>query len=90
MADTTPELAQYQSDHDILIELRTEMRLLRDTLKTSFDGTKEMLTDHETRLRLIEKNGNRFLGRQSIVGALIGSGFALLCALVSALQIHVP
>jgi hypothetical protein len=88
MAETTPELAQYQSDHDILIELRTEMRLLRETVKASFDGTGSLLKDHEERLRAIEKEANRWLGRQSIVGAMIGCAFALLCAVVSAFQIH--
>ncbi len=55
MSETTLELAQYQTDHDILIELRTEMRLLRETLKEAGDGTKESLTDHEKRLRFIER-----------------------------------
>jgi len=55
MTDTTPELAQYQSDHDILIELRTEMRLLRDTIKETFAGNASKLEDHEIRLRFIER-----------------------------------
>lgn len=72
MTETTAELAQYQTDHDILIELRTEMRLLRDTVKESFDGTKTVLNDHEARIRGIEKEANRWIGRQSIIGGAIG------------------
>jgi hypothetical protein len=29
MADTQRDIAEYQSDHDVLIELRTEMRAVR-------------------------------------------------------------
>jgi hypothetical protein len=49
------DLAQYQTDHDILIELRTEMRLLRETIRSSADGTQTKLDDHEKRLRFIER-----------------------------------
>jgi hypothetical protein len=88
MTETLPELAQYQSDHDILIELRTEMRLLRETVKASFDGTSRIIDDHELRLRAIEKEANRFIGRQSISGAVIGSIVALVAAVITAIRIH--
>jgi hypothetical protein len=55
MAETISELAQYQSDHDILIEMSTEVRLLRQSIDKAADGTKETLTDHERRLRFIER-----------------------------------
>jgi hypothetical protein len=55
MAETTLELAQYQTDHDILIELRTEMRLLRETIKESSNGVNGKIDDHEKRLRFIER-----------------------------------
>lgn len=45
----------YQSDHDLLIELRTEMRGLRDEVRKLNDGNAEKIADHETRLRRIER-----------------------------------
>src|SRR5665213_1380071 len=48
MAETSPERAQYQTDHDILIELRTEMRLLRQTIDKAADGTQTKIDDHES------------------------------------------
>jgi len=46
---------QNTSDHDLLIELRTEMRGMRDDIKKMNDGTVQTLADHEIRIRKIEK-----------------------------------
>lgn len=55
MAETNlSELVEYQNDHDVLIELRTEMRGLRADLKNMTDNLGKSVTDHETRLRIIE------------------------------------
>jgi hypothetical protein len=83
MADTTPELARYQSDHDLLVRIDERMNGMHDKVTKLTD-------DHEERLRILEKEANRFIGRQSMVGALIGSVFALLCALITAFRIHFP
>lgn len=55
MADNIPELAQYQNDHDLLVALNTEMRLLRQDIKDMKDDGRLTLADHETRLRFIER-----------------------------------
>lgn len=48
------ELHEYKTDHDILLELRVEMRLLREDIKEMKDETKTTIADHESRIRLIE------------------------------------
>jgi hypothetical protein len=66
------------SDHDLLIELRTEMQGVRRDIKELTDGTAGKLSDHETRLRFIEKY---VWGAIAIIGFinLIGiSGFVYL------------
>ena len=39
MAETQQDIAQYQSDHDVLIEVRTEMRGMRGDIKEMKDDT---------------------------------------------------
>ena len=43
------------TDHDLLIELKSEMVGLRADVKDLKDGTKERIRDHEVRLRFIER-----------------------------------
>jgi hypothetical protein len=43
-----------QTDHDLLIELRTEMRGMRIDIKNIADGTSLKMADHETRIRTLE------------------------------------
>ena len=43
------------SDHDLLIELKSEMVGLRADVKDLKDVTKERISDHEVRLRFIER-----------------------------------
>lgn len=49
------DLAQYQNDHDLLVSLTTEMRLLREDIREMKDGNRVTLQDHENRLRFIER-----------------------------------
>ena len=44
-----------ESDHDILIELRGEVKGLRQDVTDMRDNTKTILVDHETRLRFLER-----------------------------------
>lgn len=43
-------------DHDLLIELRTQMIAVRDDIKKLSDTTVFQLGDHEVRLRKVEKS----------------------------------
>lgn len=43
------------NDHDLLIELRTEIIGMRTDIKAMKDDSKETIADHEVRLRFIER-----------------------------------
>jgi hypothetical protein len=77
-------------DHDLLIELKTEVRALRGDIKELKDGTAQQLSnlkddhvtrkeheDHETRIRFVEKY---VWGAIAIIGLinLIGFGTVLV------------
>lgn len=47
-------LAEYQNDHDVLVELRTEFRGMRIDIKALTETTGQRVADHEARLRIIE------------------------------------
>jgi len=88
MAETTTDLAQYQTDHDILIELRTEMRLLRETVKNSFDSGTKQLDDHESRLRVLENSHSQYFNRQSLgSGSIVTVAATILVAILHVLHI---
>lgn len=50
------DMENQQLDHDVLIELRTEMRAIRADIKELKDGTSGKITDHENRIRLLESD----------------------------------
>jgi len=84
MTDIEPkEYADYKSDHDLLIELRVVSSEIRKDIKDLKDGTHDMLTDHELRLRVLEKDSNRWVGRQSTIGGAIGVAAAFIAAFIS-------
>lgn len=83
MADSLSEIDRYQTDHDVLIELRTEMKGVREDLRDIKTGNARVTDDHEKRLRELERLSERWLGKQSIASALIGAAFALACAWIS-------
>jgi hypothetical protein len=72
MVDTTPELAQYQSDHDLLIELRTEFRGMREDIKGLKDSNDTISDDHEQRIRALERQQWTIGGAASAVGIIAG------------------
>ena len=52
MAERTPG---QNEDHDLLIELRAEMRAVRADIKELKDGMALTIKDHETRIRYLEE-----------------------------------
>ena len=72
------------SDHDLLIELRTEMRGVRDDIKDLKDNTAGRLNDHEARLRQLEEQKDRWLGKQSVIGGFIGAVIVFIGSILSA------
>lgn len=59
-----------QTDHDLLVEIRQDVKYIR-----------EMVSDHERRIRVIEQQHNRWLGRD---GAIV-FGISLITSLVVAI-----
>jgi hypothetical protein len=51
MAETLKELAEYQNDHDVLIDLRADVRGMRSDIKRLTDATTIKTDDHEKRIR---------------------------------------
>lgn len=70
-----------EGDHDLLIELRTEMKGLRTDIRELKDGTNDRITDHETRLVALEKS-------KTIQNTLMSIGIGLLSLLVGLLLFH--
>jgi hypothetical protein len=71
-AENPRALAEYQSDHDVLIELRTEMRGMRSDIKDLRNGTSERITDHELRLRALERRVWIASGAATVAGIIGG------------------
>lgn len=88
MSDRRTPNPQGTQDHDLLIELRTEMRGVRDDIQKLTDGTAKRLSDLETdhvtqkerddlenRMRFVEKY---VWGAIAIVGLVNLVGFAYI------------
>ncbi len=63
------------SDHDVLLEVRGDVKSIKERLA-------EECGDHETRIRALEAFENRILGWAGIVGAVGGVGGAFLGSFV--------
>ena len=73
-------LKQNMDDHDLLIELRTEMRGVREDIQELNSGTAAKLTDLETRMRFVEKY---VWGAIGIIGLINLIGFAYIVSLLN-------
>lgn len=88
----TPRSAVYnRDDRDLLVELRTEMKAVRDDIQSLKDGvalrlsnleqnavSKIQFDDHETRIRKIERYQLLQMGAVGIVAAFITQVINLL------------
>ena len=61
-----------QTDHDLLVEIRQDVKYIRETV-----------SDHERRIRVIEQQYNRWLGRDGVIVAGISMGVSGAVALIS-------
>ena len=81
VAPVLPIVQQNNDDHNILLEFRaetiTELRNIRIDIKNITDGTGATLTDHETRLRSIEKYAWIAIGGLYIINIALGIYLAL-------------
>ena len=74
-----------QSDHDLLIELRTEMRNVRNDIRSLTDGTTTTLVELEARVRSLEDTRTSQTGRSKAfnwVGSLAYAAIALAAGLL--------
>lgn len=56
-----------QIDHDLLIELRTEVRGMRGDIKDLSDNSTLKIADHEVRLRRVEQWGAIAIGGLAVL-----------------------
>lgn len=76
------------NDHDLLIEVNTNVKNLTSTLNTYTQASNTTLNDHETRLRVLEQDNQQLKGSQknqrtmlSILSAVVGVGGIVLAAI---------
>ena len=61
-----------QTDHDLLVEIRQDVKYIRETI-----------SDHERRIRVIEQQYNRWLGRDGAIVFAISLFTSLVVAFIS-------
>lgn len=61
-----------QSDHDLLIQLNVNVTAMRSEMQASSQSSSAQFTDHETRIRVLERQSNNLLGGSSAAKWLIG------------------
>jgi hypothetical protein len=54
MTETQRDLAEYQSDHDVLVRLDTKMDIMSTSMDRLTDATTRKTDDHERRIRANE------------------------------------
>lgn len=64
MTDTQADIAQYQSDHDLLILLNERVRALTDAVTSKS-------TDFEARIRILEQQRWIFAGGAIVVATIL-------------------
>jgi hypothetical protein len=75
-------MKRQESDHDILIELKTRLEDLKGDIKELKDGTASKIDNHEKRLNLLETSKTR----QNVMMSI---GIGVLSILISILVYHV-
>lgn len=79
-------LHEYKTDHDILLELRVEMRLLREDIREMKDETKVTIGDHENRIRIIEASISNVLVSKQTSDKITRVGGMILIFAVSIVE----
>jgi hypothetical protein len=68
----TMEPINYQSDHDLLITLHSEVKGLRKDISEMNDGLSKSVEDHETRIRRLESWGGIAIGGLYVLNVVLG------------------
>lgn len=76
------------NDHDLLIEVNTNVKNLTATLNTYTQAANTTMNDHETRIRVLETDNQQLKGSQknqrmmlSVLSAVVGVGGIVLAAI---------
>jgi len=76
------------NDHDLLIELRADVKALRGELAEMKDGLKTTVQDHETRIRALEASASQGCGSERVVtGTLAVIASAIIAFIIK--HIHI-
>ncbi len=68
------------TDHDLILEMRGDMKLLQADVREIKDNQKTQLSDHETRIRNLEANKNEGKGRERVLQSVVSAAIAFLIA----------
>jgi hypothetical protein len=82
-------------DHNLLIEVKTEVQNIRNDLREIKDGTGKIITKHEERLEILEKwQATRIAqikGDKNYLNFIVGLGIIILALVVWHLTgAHIP
>ncbi len=71
-----------QNDHDLLIELRTEVRAIREDIKGVSNSLSARVNDHETRIRTVEKETDNLMGKMVFGISIISFLMAIIVGVI--------
>lgn len=77
------------TDHDLLLELRVELRLLRADIQSMREDTKATIADHEVRIRLLESAVGTMVATRAADDRFTRIGGAVLIFLVGIVEFFV-
>jgi len=60
------------TDHDLLIELRTDMKYILKVMDEEMQKGNQVHEDYEKRIRALETKNNRWVGKESLIGSIAG------------------
>jgi hypothetical protein len=61
-----------RKDHDVLIELHSDVKYVRKTLEGMEADNTRVHGEHDGRLRVLEDDKNRVVGKRELVGGFSG------------------
>ena len=75
---TINKINMLQTDHDLLIELRTRMEDIKNDIKDLKDGTNVKLASHEDRIVKLEKSNSKYFITMTLYSVAVGTMIALI------------
>lgn len=88
MAETQSDLAQYQTDHDLLVTLNERVKNLIDHVTSVVNANDRLAGDHENRIREIERGQEAQRASSKTWRYIIGISLPVLLMVVSWLYLQ--